>query len=91
MAGTRQREAIAREFLDNYYGGSVHFHGMMGSGPALAGADGVRRYQAAGVADRCLRLLGEDLLVRSRRFACDVPPLQGWVSANNGILRGIDV
>jgi alkanesulfonate monooxygenase SsuD/methylene tetrahydromethanopterin reductase-like flavin-dependent oxidoreductase (luciferase family) len=68
-------ETTTREFLDKYYGGGVNFRGMMGLGPAAAVADVIRRYQAAGVTDLCVRLVGENQVAQMHKFVEAVVPL----------------
>ena len=68
-------ETMTREFLDKYYGGGVNFRGMMGLGPASAVADVLKRYEAAGVSDLCIRLVGADQVAQLRRFIAEVLPL----------------
>lgn len=67
-------ESMTREFLEKYYGGGVNFRGMMGLGPAAAVIDVIKRYEAAGVTDLCLRLVGEDQVAQLEQFICDVLP-----------------
>ena len=67
-------ESLTREFLDKYYGGGVNFRGMMGLGPAAAVIDVMKRYEAAGVTDLCVRLVGEDQVAQLQQFIADVLP-----------------
>jgi alkanesulfonate monooxygenase SsuD/methylene tetrahydromethanopterin reductase-like flavin-dependent oxidoreductase (luciferase family) len=67
-------ETLTREFLDKYYGGGVNFRGMMGLGPAEAVIEVMKRYQAAGVTDLCVRLVGEDQVAQLRQFIAEVLP-----------------
>ena len=67
-------ESMTRDFLEKYYGGGVNFRGMMGLGPAAAVVDVIRRYEAAGVTDLCLRLVGDDQVAQLERFISDVLP-----------------
>lgn len=67
-------EALTRDFLDKYYGGGVNFRGMMGLGPAAAVIDVMKRYEAAGVTDLCVRLVGEDQVAQLQRFIGEVLP-----------------
>jgi alkanesulfonate monooxygenase SsuD/methylene tetrahydromethanopterin reductase-like flavin-dependent oxidoreductase (luciferase family) len=67
-------ETLTRDFLDKYYGGGVNFRGMMGLGPAAAVIDVMQRYQAAGVTDLCVRLVGEDQVAQLQWFIRDVLP-----------------
>lgn len=68
-------ETLTREFLDKYYGGGVNFRGMMGLGPAAAVAEVLKRYEAAGVTDLCIRLVGENQVAQLRRFIGEVLPV----------------
>jgi alkanesulfonate monooxygenase SsuD/methylene tetrahydromethanopterin reductase-like flavin-dependent oxidoreductase (luciferase family) len=70
-------EAMTRDFLDKYYGGGVNFRGMMGLGPAAAVADVIKRYEAAGVSDLCIRLVGTDQVAQMRRLIAEVLPALG--------------
>jgi alkanesulfonate monooxygenase SsuD/methylene tetrahydromethanopterin reductase-like flavin-dependent oxidoreductase (luciferase family) len=67
-------ETLTREFLDKYYGGGVNFRGMMGLGPVAAVVDVLKRYEAAGVSDLCVRLVGENQVAQMRKFVTDVLP-----------------
>jgi alkanesulfonate monooxygenase SsuD/methylene tetrahydromethanopterin reductase-like flavin-dependent oxidoreductase (luciferase family) len=67
-------ETLTCDFLDKYYGGGVNFRGMMGLGPASAVIDVMKRYEAAGVTDLCVRLVGEDQVAQLQRFISDVLP-----------------
>ena len=67
-------EVLTNDFLDKYYGGGVNFRGMMGLGPAAAVIDVIRRYEAAGVTDLCVRLVGEDQVAQLERFISEVLP-----------------
>ena len=67
-------EALTRDFLDKYYGGGVNFRGMMGLGPAANVIDVIRRYEAAGVTDLCVRLVGEDQVAQLEQFIGEVLP-----------------
>jgi alkanesulfonate monooxygenase SsuD/methylene tetrahydromethanopterin reductase-like flavin-dependent oxidoreductase (luciferase family) len=67
-------ESTTREFLDKYYGGGVNFRGMMGLGPASAVIDVVKRYEAAGVTDLCVRLVGDDQVAQLEQFIRKVLP-----------------
>ena len=71
---TAQAESMTREFLEKYYGGGVNFRGMMGLGPASAVIDVIQRYQAAGVTDLCLRLVGTDQIAQLEQFIQAVLP-----------------
>jgi len=67
-------EARTRAFLDRYYGGGVNYHGLMGLGPAAVVIDTMKRYQAAGVTDVCIRFVGEDQCGQLERFIAEVLP-----------------
>ncbi len=67
-------EALTRDFLDKYYGGGVNFRGMMGLGPAAAVVDVLKKYEAAGVTDLCIRLVGEDQVAQLQQFIGEVLP-----------------
>ena len=70
----RAAEARTSAFLERYYGGGVNFRGLMGLGPVSAVADTLRRYQAAGVTDLCIRFAGEDQLAQLEQFIEGVLP-----------------
>jgi alkanesulfonate monooxygenase SsuD/methylene tetrahydromethanopterin reductase-like flavin-dependent oxidoreductase (luciferase family) len=67
-------EAVTADFLKKYYGGGVNFKGLMGLGPASAVVDMLKRYEAAGVTDLCIRFAGTDQLPQLERFVRDVAP-----------------
>jgi alkanesulfonate monooxygenase SsuD/methylene tetrahydromethanopterin reductase-like flavin-dependent oxidoreductase (luciferase family) len=67
-------EAVTADFLKKYYGGGVNFKGLMGLGPAAAVVDTLKRYEAAGVTDLCIRFAGTDQLPQLERFIRDVAP-----------------
>ena len=67
-------ESLTSAFLEKYYGGGVNFRGMMGLGPASAVIDVLKRYEAAGVTDLCIRLVGEDQVAQLEQFIADVLP-----------------
>jgi alkanesulfonate monooxygenase SsuD/methylene tetrahydromethanopterin reductase-like flavin-dependent oxidoreductase (luciferase family) len=67
-------ESLTHAFLEKYYGGGVNFRGMMGLGPAAAVIDVLKRYEAAGVTDLCIRLVGDDQVAQLRQFIDDVLP-----------------
>ena len=67
-------EALTTDFLNKYYGGGVNFRGMMGLGPAAAVIDVLKRYEAAGVTDLCVRLVGDDQVAQLEQFIADVLP-----------------
>ena len=68
-------ESRTRDFLEKYYGGGVNFRGMMGLGPASVVAQVIQRYQAAGVSDLCIRLVGENQVAQMEKFVREVLPL----------------
>jgi alkanesulfonate monooxygenase SsuD/methylene tetrahydromethanopterin reductase-like flavin-dependent oxidoreductase (luciferase family) len=70
----RTAERVTSEFLAAYYGGGVHSRGTMGLGPADAVVTALRRYEAAGVTDLCLRFVGDDQLQQFERFTAEVLP-----------------
>jgi alkanesulfonate monooxygenase SsuD/methylene tetrahydromethanopterin reductase-like flavin-dependent oxidoreductase (luciferase family) len=67
-------ESLTHDFLEKYYGGGVNFRGMMALGPAAAVIDVMKRYEAAGVTDLCIRLVGEDQVAQLQQFISDVLP-----------------
>ena len=67
-------EALTRDFLEKYYGGGVNFRGLMGLGPAAAVIDALKRYEAAGVTDLCVRFAGTDQIAQLELFRRDVAP-----------------
>ena len=67
-------ESLTHEFLEKYYGGGVNFRGMMGLGPASAVVEVLKRYEAAGVTDLCIRLVGEDQVAQLEQLIADVLP-----------------
>ncbi len=73
-ADVAKAEALTTDFLNKYYGGGVNFRGMMGLGPAAAVIDVMKRYEAAGVTDLCIRLVGEDQVAQLAWFIRDVLP-----------------
>jgi alkanesulfonate monooxygenase SsuD/methylene tetrahydromethanopterin reductase-like flavin-dependent oxidoreductase (luciferase family) len=71
-------ERVTAEFLARYYGGGVHERGTMGLGPAGAVIEALRRYEAAGASDLCVRFVGDDQLAQLERFTIEVlPALRG--------------
>jgi alkanesulfonate monooxygenase SsuD/methylene tetrahydromethanopterin reductase-like flavin-dependent oxidoreductase (luciferase family) len=69
-----QAEAVTSEFLRTYYGGGVNFRGLMGLGPPGQVIETLKRYEAAGVTDLCIRFAGTDQLAQLERFVRDVAP-----------------
>jgi alkanesulfonate monooxygenase SsuD/methylene tetrahydromethanopterin reductase-like flavin-dependent oxidoreductase (luciferase family) len=67
-------EAVTADFLTKYYGGGVNFRGLMGLGAPSAVIDALKRYEAAGVTDICVRFAGTDQLPQLERFIRDVVP-----------------
>ncbi len=67
-------ERVTAQFLRAYYGGDVHERGTMGLGPADVVIGTLRRYEAAGVTDLCLRFVGDDQLAQLERFTAEVLP-----------------
>jgi alkanesulfonate monooxygenase SsuD/methylene tetrahydromethanopterin reductase-like flavin-dependent oxidoreductase (luciferase family) len=67
-------EAVTTDFLAKYYGGGVNFRGLMGLGTPAAVVDTLKRYEAAGVTDLCIRFAGTDQLDQLEKFARDVLP-----------------
>ena len=67
-------EALTHAFLERYYGGGVNYRGLMGLGPAAAVIDTLKRYEAAGVTDLCVRFAGTDQLEQVEQFAREVLP-----------------
>jgi alkanesulfonate monooxygenase SsuD/methylene tetrahydromethanopterin reductase-like flavin-dependent oxidoreductase (luciferase family) len=70
-------QAVTREFLQKYYGGGVNYRGLMGLGPAAAVVETLKRYEAAGVTDLCIRFAGADQLAQLDLFVRDVAPAFG--------------
>jgi alkanesulfonate monooxygenase SsuD/methylene tetrahydromethanopterin reductase-like flavin-dependent oxidoreductase (luciferase family) len=71
---TASAEALTQKFLQAYYGGGVNYHGLMGLGPAPAVIETLKRYEAAGVTDLCVRFAGTDQIAQLEQFICDVAP-----------------
>lgn len=67
-------EALTREFLHEYYGGGVNYRGLMGLGPAPAVVETLKRYEAAGVTDLCVRFAGIDQIAQLEQFIREVVP-----------------
>jgi alkanesulfonate monooxygenase SsuD/methylene tetrahydromethanopterin reductase-like flavin-dependent oxidoreductase (luciferase family) len=67
-------EALTRAFLQEYYGGGVDYRGLMGLGPAQAVIEALKRYEAAGVTDVCVRFAGTDQTAQLEQFIRDVVP-----------------
>ena len=67
-------EAVTADFLKKYYGGGVNFRGLMGLGTPAAVVETLKRYEAAGVTDLCIRFAGTDQLDQLDRFVKDVAP-----------------
>lgn len=73
-ADAERAETFTRAFLQHYYGGGVHYHGLMGLGPASTVIDMIKRYEAAGVTDLCIRLVGDDQVSQLEQFIHEVVP-----------------
>ena len=73
-ADAERAETFTRSFLQQYYGGGVHYHGLMGLGPAHTVIDMIKRYEAAGVTDLCIRLVGDDQVSQLEQFIHEVVP-----------------
>jgi alkanesulfonate monooxygenase SsuD/methylene tetrahydromethanopterin reductase-like flavin-dependent oxidoreductase (luciferase family) len=67
-------ESRTSAFLERYYGGGVNFRGLMGLGPVAAVIDTLKRYEALGVSDLCIRFVGEDQVAQLERFISGVLP-----------------
>ena len=67
---------VTHEFLATYYGGSrpLQDRGIMGLGPADAVIAALRRYEAVGVTDLCIRFSGEDQREQLEQFSREVLP-----------------
>jgi alkanesulfonate monooxygenase SsuD/methylene tetrahydromethanopterin reductase-like flavin-dependent oxidoreductase (luciferase family) len=66
--------AQTKQFLQVYYGGGVAHGGLMGLGPASKVVETLKRYEAAGVTDLCVRLSGSDQIAQLEQFIRDVVP-----------------
>lgn len=73
-AGAAKAGQETRAFLDRYYGVGVNYRGLMGLGPPSAVIDVLKRYQAAGVTDLCIRFAGEDQRAQLDQFIARVLP-----------------
>ena len=73
-ADVAQAETLTRAFLEQYYGGGVHYRGLMGLGPASLVIDTLKRYEAAGVTDLCIRFAGTDQVAQLEQFIHEVVP-----------------
>lgn len=67
-------EAITTDFLKTYYGGGIGLRGLMGLGPAASVIEMLKRYEAAGVTDMCIRFAGLDQVPQLERFIREVAP-----------------
>ena len=74
-ADVTQAETLTRTFLEQYYGGGIHYRGLMGLGPASLVIDTLKRYEAAGVTDLCIRLVGNDQVAQLEQFIHQVVPV----------------
>ena len=70
-------EAVTTAFLKKYYGGGVNFRGLMGLGAPGAVIETLKRFEAAGVTDLCIRFAGTDQIPQLERFVQDVLPAFG--------------
>ena len=73
-ADAAQAETLTHAFLEQYYGGGIHYRGLMGLGPASLVIDTLKRYEAAGVTDLCIRLAGADQIPQLEQFIHEVVP-----------------
>jgi alkanesulfonate monooxygenase SsuD/methylene tetrahydromethanopterin reductase-like flavin-dependent oxidoreductase (luciferase family) len=73
-ADVAQAETLTRAFLQQYYGGGVHYRGLMGLGPAGTVIDMLKRYEAVGVTDLCIRFAGTDQVAQCEQFIDEVVP-----------------
>ena len=73
-ADVAQAETLTRAFLEQYYGGGIHYRGLMGLGPASLVIDTLKRYEAAGVTDLCIRFAGTDQVAQLEQFIHEVVP-----------------
>jgi alkanesulfonate monooxygenase SsuD/methylene tetrahydromethanopterin reductase-like flavin-dependent oxidoreductase (luciferase family) len=73
-ADVAQAEILTRTFLQQYYGGGIHYRGLMGLGPASVVIDMIKRYEAAGVTDLCIRFAGADQVAQLEQFINEVVP-----------------
>jgi alkanesulfonate monooxygenase SsuD/methylene tetrahydromethanopterin reductase-like flavin-dependent oxidoreductase (luciferase family) len=71
---TATAEAVTADFLRKYYGGGVNFRGLMGMGSPASVVATLKRYEAAGVTDLCIRFAGTDQVSQLERFIEDVAP-----------------
>ena len=67
-------EAVTADFLRKYYGGGVNFRGLMGLGSPASVIATLKRYEAAGVTDVCIRFAGTDQVSQLERLIEDVAP-----------------
>jgi len=67
-------EALTHAFLQQYYGGSMHGRGLIGLGPASVVITALKRYEAAGVTDVCVRFAGSDQIAQLEQFIHHVAP-----------------
>jgi alkanesulfonate monooxygenase SsuD/methylene tetrahydromethanopterin reductase-like flavin-dependent oxidoreductase (luciferase family) len=67
-------EALTQQFLQAYYGGGVNYRGLMGLGPPPAVIETLKRYEAAGVTDLCMRFAGTDQVAQLEQFIRHVAP-----------------
>ena len=69
-----EAEADTQKFLHEYYGGGVNYRGLMGLGPAPKVVETLKRYEAAGVTDLCVRFAGADQIRQLEQFIRGVAP-----------------
>jgi len=53
----------------------VHYRGLMGLGPPSLVIDTLKRYEAAGVTDLCIRFAGSDQIAQLEHFIDEVVPV----------------
>ena len=73
-ADVAQAETLTRAFLEQYYGGGIHYRGLMGLGPPSLVIDTLKCYEAAGVTDLCIRFAGTDQIAQLEQFIHEVVP-----------------
>jgi alkanesulfonate monooxygenase SsuD/methylene tetrahydromethanopterin reductase-like flavin-dependent oxidoreductase (luciferase family) len=73
-ADVARAETLRRAFLQQYYGGGIHYRGLMGLGPPSLAIDTLKRYEAAGVTDLCIRLAGIDQVAQLEPCIHEVVP-----------------
>lgn len=73
-ADRKRAEALTEGFLKAYYGGGIGLRGLMGLGPAAHVIETLKRYEAAGVTDLCVRFAGTDQIAQAEAFVSAVGP-----------------